>query len=220
VATLSVDTPHAKVGDGLVYRVTVSDKAGSGGASGVKVAITLPAGMSVTSTYTDRGPGCTVTGTQLLCDVAWISPGVDAHLIIRATAASAGSLITTAVAREEEPDAALADNTSTATVVIDGTSQQVQSAGPTRLGIQLVGKAKVGQTLRTSYWTLAGMTATRPGYSWQLCEAHSCRVIAGEHRASLVVRRAFVGYTLRAVISATVGTQICSATSAATARVR
>lgn len=221
LTTFTTDVPHVAVGDGLVYRVTVSDKAGSGGASAVKVTVELPAGVTLLDTYTDRGPGCTGT-THVVCDIAWISPGVDGHVILRAKAAGAGSLVASASSREDEPDATPGDNTASTTVLVDGPQAETHPVSPSepQLGVKIEGTPAVGKKLVASSWTLAGVDASSVSYRWQLCDVKGCRAIAGESRRSLLVRRTFRGGMLRVSISATIAGVRRTAVSATTARIR
>jgi Domain of unknown function DUF11 len=69
VVTASAAT-SPPVGSELDFFVTVSSK-NVGGASDVRLNVTLPPGYTVTHTYADRGPGCTGAASKLTWDVAW-----------------------------------------------------------------------------------------------------------------------------------------------------
>src|SRR5581483_2983541 len=116
--TASATAPPA-VGSELLYTIKVTT-ANVGSASDARLNVTLPAGFTVTRIYADRGPGCTGTAPSLVCDVAWISPGIGTTVMIWGTVGQAGELDATATVSsllETELAANLGDNTATLKLV-------------------------------------------------------------------------------------------------------
>jgi hypothetical protein len=106
-------TTAPAAGAQLIYSVTVST-ANVGSSSAARLALALPAGFTVTKTYSDRGSGCTGAAPTLTCDVAWISPGTSTHVTVWGTVAAADEQVATAsVTSLVEPEANPADNTTT-----------------------------------------------------------------------------------------------------------
>ena len=95
----SDSTVAPPVGSPLVYRIAVSDRPLTYGATQVFVDVTLPAGYAVTSTYADRGTGCTAAAPGLVCNLDWISPDVVGHIIITGTVGTAGPQVASATVR-------------------------------------------------------------------------------------------------------------------------
>ncbi|WIA14012.1 hypothetical protein OEZ85_002572 [Tetradesmus obliquus] len=77
-----VSQRNVLISGGFTYTMTVTN-VGRGGASGVKVVGTLPAGL----TY-GNVPGCTISGQTITCDVSSLAPGasVDFSVPVKATA--------------------------------------------------------------------------------------------------------------------------------------
>jgi Domain of unknown function DUF11 len=114
--TGTMDATTAAVGDSLTWRLTVSD-ANAGPATEVYVDINVPASVAVTSTYADRGTGCTSTGpTTLHCYLDWLADTAQVgHVTVTAKVTATGDHALTAVVGYRAPDPAPADNTVTLT---------------------------------------------------------------------------------------------------------
>ncbi len=114
--TGTMDSVTAAIGDSLTWRLTVTD-ANAGPATEVYVDINVPASVAVTSTYADRGTGCTSTsGTTLHCYLDWLADTAQVgHVTVTAKVTAAGDHALTAVVGYRAPDPAPADNTVTLT---------------------------------------------------------------------------------------------------------
>ena len=98
----------------MTYSAAVSDVNGGPG-SDLKLTIKLPSQASVVSMSADRGPGCTGT-TTIVCDLAWISGSLVAHVTITAHVPAGVSLTATGTVTEIEVDPSLANNSASVTV--------------------------------------------------------------------------------------------------------
>ena len=112
----SVSQTTVAVGDALVWYLQVNDQ-NQGPATGVYVDITLPTNVSLVSTYSDRGTGCTSTGaTTLHCDLDWLADTAPlGHVTVTTKVTGTGDHALTAVAGYRAPDITPADNTVTIT---------------------------------------------------------------------------------------------------------
>jgi len=112
----SVSQTTVAVGDALVWYLQVNDQ-NQGPATGVYVDITLPTNVSLVSTYSDRGTGCTSTGaTTLHCDLDWLADTAPlGHVTVTTKVTGTGNHALTAVAGYRAPDITPADNTVTIT---------------------------------------------------------------------------------------------------------
>jgi hypothetical protein len=112
----TMDSTTAAVGDSLTWRLTVTD-VNQGPATDVYVDINVPANVSVTSTYADRGTGCTSTSaTTLHCYLDWLADTAQVgHVTVTAKVTGTGDHALTAVAGYRAPDPAPTDNTITLT---------------------------------------------------------------------------------------------------------
>jgi uncharacterized repeat protein (TIGR01451 family) len=129
-ATLRIDCPDLKVrkeavastisaGEDASYTITVTN-GGAGTASGVTIADDLPAGVAWS--VVPPVQGCDVVNGRLVCAVAPLAPGASASVTVTGTtdAADCGLLANTATAEAgNEPAAAAADNTATATIAVN-----------------------------------------------------------------------------------------------------
>jgi hypothetical protein len=133
--TANAATPPP-AGSELVYFVKVS-MGNAGSASIVRLDLTLPAGFTVTRTYSDRGAGCSGTAPRLTCDVAWISPGTNTNVTIWGTVTQAGELDATATVTslfETEPAATFGDNTATLRILPPAAPSHPEPPGLRRAG--------------------------------------------------------------------------------------
>jgi hypothetical protein len=114
---LSADQATAPAaGSEVVYRVTVADKLGFGGSFDVRLTFNLPQGYTVTNTYSDRGKGCAGSLSPLVCDLDWVSPLEDGHVVIWGKVGQLGPQVLTASVTEAPGKANLADNNATLTL--------------------------------------------------------------------------------------------------------
>jgi hypothetical protein len=124
---LSADQATAPAaGSEVVYRVTVADKLGFGGSFDVRLTFNLAEGYTVTNTYSDRGKGCAGSLSPLVCDLDWVSPLEDGHVVIWGKVGQLGPQVLTASVTEAPGKANLADNNATLTL------QPASQVAPTR----------------------------------------------------------------------------------------
>ena len=205
------------VGSEVIFFATVSTRNG-GASSRARLELTLPAGYTVTRTYSDRGPGCTGSGAALDCDVAWIAPGTSTHVTIWGTVGLSGEQLLSARATslvELEPAATLADNTATLTLLppaAPASDQPTTILRALRLP-SIVGTLRVGRIVRVRPGTWQGVPTTIT-YRWELCTARGCRPLRGAQKTSLAVP-ASAGNRLRVVATARLGVRVARSTSAA-----
>lgn len=109
--TGTVDPAQAAVGDSITWRLTVND-ANAGPALDVWVDVTLPANVELTSSYADRGPGCTATSaTTVHCNLDWLADSAPSgHVILVTKVDATGDHVLTAVTGYRAADPAPADN--------------------------------------------------------------------------------------------------------------
>lgn len=112
----TVDPAQAAVGDSITWRLTVNDY-NTGPALDVWVDVTLPANVSLTSSYTDRGTGCTVDGNNHLhCYLDWLADTVQfGHVILVTKVTATGDHVLSAVTGYRAADPVPANNTLTLT---------------------------------------------------------------------------------------------------------
>ena len=110
----TVDPVQAAVGNSLTWQITVNDY-NTGPALDVWIDVTLPTNVELTSSYTDRGTGCTPTGTNTLhCDLDWLADTAQfAHVILVTKVTATGDHVLTAVTGYRAADPNPADNTLT-----------------------------------------------------------------------------------------------------------
>ena len=110
----TVDPVQAAVGDGLTWQITVNDY-NAGPALDVWVDVTLPTNVELTSSYTDRGTGCTPAGPNTLhCDLDWLADTAQfGHVILVTKVTATGNHVLTAVTGYRAADPSPADNTLT-----------------------------------------------------------------------------------------------------------
>jgi uncharacterized repeat protein (TIGR01451 family) len=104
------------VGGTLYYYVTVTN-ASSVGASAVYVDFTLPANVTVISTYTDRGAGACFGDTKVLtCSLDFLPARAVATIAIAVKVNAKGQLVAKAAVRSTEADSNAANNIATSTI--------------------------------------------------------------------------------------------------------
>ena len=112
----TVEPAQAAVGDNLTWRITVNDY-NTGPATNLWIDIQLPVSVSLVSTYTDRGTGCTVVAdNKLHCYLDWLADNVQfGHVILVTKVTATGDHVLTAVTGYSAADPTPADNTLTLT---------------------------------------------------------------------------------------------------------
>jgi thermitase len=198
--SLSSDQPLAIKGGQLIWRVNVGDKVGVAGASGVRVTIEIPMGLTVLQTSADRGPGCgPVEAGRLVCNVDSVNSTLIAHIIVWTSVDQDGDFTLRASVSHDRTDATPADDS--AVLVVKSSTPPAQPANPkvapkavpkVTAKVTLTGTAAVGKSL-----TARPSGATALSYQWQLCRAGVCRDVKGATHQTLTVKTAFVGGQLR-----------------------
>ena len=120
VLTKRASRTTALVGDQVVFYVTVSlkpDQMVTQTATQVMVTDELPSGLTVISTYADRGPGCSGT-TVLSCNLDFLFGAVKATITIVTRVNQTGALVNRASVRSSESDPDLSNNSASATVTV------------------------------------------------------------------------------------------------------
>jgi uncharacterized protein DUF11 len=202
----ATSTTAPGVGAELDFTITVSSK-NTGGASDATLQVTLPAGYAVTSTYADRGPGCSSAPPTLRCDVAFINPSASTHVRITGTVGQAGEQDLTAVVTGfPEPELDPSDNTITVKLPA-AAPPPAGSPTPTLVSAPVVkAAAKVNTTVRATAPKWSGVAA-HVLYQWQLCTKISCKAITGATTLTLRIRPAYAGKTVRIAASAEIDGQ-------------
>ncbi len=104
------------VGGQIVWHVTASDHVNSQSAFGVFADVTLPAGFTVTNTYSDRGSGCVAAAPGLVCNLDWISPTNPGHVTVCGTVGQAGPQTLSVHLRRQSREGNPADDTASLTL--------------------------------------------------------------------------------------------------------
>lgn len=116
-------------GEALTFFTVVQNKGGSG-ATGVKLQVTLPAGVTVTSTYADLGSACSVSGQVVTCPLDYVAVGAKSTTTIRtkvgsATAGLSASATVTLAQTDQNP----ADNTAMSAPILMQTAVGASTSG-------------------------------------------------------------------------------------------
>jgi len=120
VITKTASRTTALVGDLVIYYVKVSlkpDAKITATATEVVVTDILPGGVTLLSTYSDRGPGCSGT-TALSCNLDFLSGVQTATITIRTQVTQTGAIVNTASVRAHQTDPDLSNNSASATVTV------------------------------------------------------------------------------------------------------
>jgi uncharacterized repeat protein (TIGR01451 family) len=120
----TVSSTQAQVGDSLTWHLTVNDY-NTQPALNVYVDVTLPANTQLTSTYTDRGTGCTATSTTTLhCFLDWLADTAQyGNVTIVTQVTGTGDHTLTAVTGYSSPSGPVADpNPGNNTVTVTSTT--------------------------------------------------------------------------------------------------
>ena len=112
----TVDQATAAVGASITWHLTADDY-NTYPATNVWVDVTLPANVSLVSSYTDRGSGCVTDATNHLhCSLDWLSKDVQfGHVTLVTKVTGTGDHVLTAIAGYQAADPTPANNTLTLT---------------------------------------------------------------------------------------------------------
>ena len=142
----------ATLGNSVTWTETVTNN-GPDAATGVKVADPLPAGMTFVSVTSSQGT-CT-GGAVVSCNLGSLAKGASVTITIVTTASTKGSISNTATVVGNEAETNTANNTATASVVVQGAftpKPPVRYCTAVRVGAKtLLVDRKVTLTLRVSY---------------------------------------------------------------------
>ena len=119
--TKTVSAATATVGDTLTYTIVVflkSDAKATAIATRVIVTDTLPSGLTLVSTRSDRGTGSCEGTTTLTCNVDYINGAAKGTITIVTRAAQAGTIVNTASVTEHQGDPDLKNNSASATTTV------------------------------------------------------------------------------------------------------
>ena len=119
--TKTVSTATATVGDTLTYTIVVflkSDSTATAIATRVIVTDTLPTGLVLVSTRSDRGTGRCDGTTTLTCNLDYINGAAKGTITIVTRATQAGTIVNTASVQEHQSDPSLSNNSATATTTV------------------------------------------------------------------------------------------------------
>jgi hypothetical protein len=108
------------VGEGFLYRVTVSQDGKSRGTT--RLSLALPITLTATGVSADGG-SCTLTNQQITCDLTGITSGKPARVTVGVHPAVAGTATSTATLAE---DADASDNTASVTTVVTAPAPEAQ----------------------------------------------------------------------------------------------
>ena len=127
----SVEPALAGVGETITWRITVNDY-NTGPATGVWVDVQLPSSVSLVSSYSDRGTGCTVAGdNKLHCYLDWLADNVQfGHVILVTRVTAVGDHVLTAVTGYSAADPTPADNSLTLTATTPAPSPPPRPPAP------------------------------------------------------------------------------------------
>jgi hypothetical protein len=153
-----------------------------------------------------------------VCDLDFVSPLQDGHVIVWGKVGLSGPQTLTATVVAGPGEANPADNT--ATFVLQPAASTSGGGGgftpvpsPKALTAPLiVGGVTVGSTLHASAprWSA---TPSRVRYQWQLCTAAVCTPIAGATTRALKLKPSYAGKSVRIVATATIVGKTVKSTS-------
>ncbi|HUS28691.1 MAG TPA: Ig-like domain-containing protein [Kofleriaceae bacterium] len=147
--TLNDTADPIDVGGTISWTATVAN-AGPTSATGVSLAITLPAGVNVASTTPSQGT-CSQTGSVVTCAFGTIANAGNASVTISGTATSGGTLSTSATVTSNEPDPDSGDRTDTESTTVNrpptATAANVTTNEDTAVGITLAATDPDGNAL-------------------------------------------------------------------------
>lgn len=190
--TVAADEKSAPaVGGAVVFRLTVSNAAGSDPAAGAYVDVTLPAGFAVTA-----ATGCTGDAVLLRCLLGSIAPGGDWRVTIAGTVGAAGPQTLSAAAHHDGVETNPADDSATFTLPLLPPPTPKPAKAPA-----IKGSPRPGKVLHATLpqWPA---TPTQVAYRWQLCTKTRCVAIPRQTRRTLKLLPRWAGHSVRIVATA------------------
>jgi hypothetical protein len=132
-------------GENVTYTLSVDDLTPNQLAQSIYLNVSLPAGVSLVTSYTDRGSGCTTTSaTQLRCYLDFLSgQAPHANVLITANVTTAGTQVFSATVTAQQSESTLTNNTLTLTYTAGAAAGATGAAG-TKGGA--TGSAGTGKT--------------------------------------------------------------------------
>ena len=121
--SVTASATQVSPGGSITYRVAVNDLTPTP-ANHLHVIVTLPAGAVVASATADRGSGCAIDPTpgELNCNLDYLAgSGSAGNIVIVASLTQAGQATLTAVAKSDQMETNLANNTASITVQVGTT---------------------------------------------------------------------------------------------------
>ncbi|HEY8768851.1 MAG TPA: hypothetical protein VIP09_16600, partial [Dehalococcoidia bacterium] len=174
-------------------------------------------------TYSDRGKGCAGVVSPLVCDLDWVSPLQDGHIIVWGKVGLSGPQTITATVVAGPGEANPADNT--ATFVLQPTVSSTDGGGASPVPSPkpvtppfIVGGVTIGSILHAVPPTWSA-TPSRVRYQWQLCSDAGCKLIVGATALKLKLKPGYAGKRVRIVATATIaGKTVTSVSKKITAK--
>ena len=177
--TVSASATRIQPGGEVGYRIAVASK-NSGGATGMHLLVTLPAGALLADSKVTRGSGCAQHAQTVDCNLDWLSPPLIAEVYLVASFPTAGAFTIPFSTTERETDVDPSDNqVSTSLTVGDATTTKTAagSAAPTLVGKpSLSGTFMVGELLTVARGLWQGQRITYR-FSWSRCNAAGSRCV-------------------------------------------
>ena len=196
LAVTGYQTPASpKPGDNVTYVLSVDDLTPNQLAQSVYLNVALPAGVSLLTTYADRGSGCTVlSATQLRCYLDFLSgQAPHANVLITAKVIAAGIQVLVATVTAQQSESSLANNTLTLTYTSNSTATP-----PVPVGLNGDGTPTVTQDKKKPA-AHALLTSARRGavakLRFKIYDDHGiAKAITTVKRGTTIVGRASTGY--------------------------
>jgi hypothetical protein len=188
---------NPKPGDNVTYVLSVDDLTPNQLAQSVYLNVTLPAGVSLLTTYADRGSGCTVlSATQLRCYLDFLSgQAPHANVLITAKVTAAGTQVLVATVTAQQSESSLTNNTLTLTYISGSgtTSPPTVPGGLNGDGTPTVAQDKKKPTVH------ALLTSAKRGavakLRFKIYDDHGiAKAITTVKRGTTIVGRASTGY--------------------------
>jgi uncharacterized repeat protein (TIGR01451 family) len=217
-ATIGASTTTPAVGSTVDFEIIVGARPGTVSAETVQLVVTMPTGLTYTSSSATRG-SCTAAGQKVTCQLDYLAYPLVSEVSVTATVGISGQVTVLAAVTPTPADAKPDDNTVTQTVTVpapetstlppppgpdpalppDGGTETAKPA-PLTIG----GPAKVGKRLTARPGTgWAGSEPLRLRYQWQTCATVKgklrCTNLRGKTTSTLVISTAYLGKRLRVV---------------------
>jgi hypothetical protein len=196
LAVTGYQTPASpKPGDNVTYVLSVDDLTPNQLAQSVYLNVALPTGVSLLTTYADRGSGCTaLSATQLRCYLDFLSgQAPHANVLITAKVIAAGTQVLVATVTAQQSESSLTNNTLTFTYTSNSTSTPEVPVGLNGDGTPTVTQDKKKPTAR------ALLTSAKRGavakLRFKIYDDHGiAKAITTVKRGTTVIGRASTGY--------------------------